>query len=129
MNANDFRRIALSFAGAEQSSHMGATDFRVRGGIFATLASVKQGFGNLMLTPEQQQAFIAELPDLFLPAAGGWGRMGITHIRLALATEDVLHGALHAAWNLRVEKNRKTGKSVRTRSENSSKSKIRKRRR
>jgi hypothetical protein len=48
MTAADFRRIALRFEGAEQGSHMGAVDFRVGGRIFATLASVKDGFGNLM---------------------------------------------------------------------------------
>jgi len=37
VTAADFRRIALSFDGAEQGSHMGATDFRVGGHIFATL--------------------------------------------------------------------------------------------
>jgi hypothetical protein len=36
MNAADFRRIALSFEGAEESSHMGAADFRGDGRIFAT---------------------------------------------------------------------------------------------
>jgi hypothetical protein len=47
MTANDFRRIALSFEGAEESSHMGQPDFRVGGRIFATLASAKQDYGNL----------------------------------------------------------------------------------
>src|SRR2546423_13483673 len=107
MNAADFRRIALSLQGAEESSHMGAPDFRVGGRIFATLASEAQGYGNLMLTPEQQAAFVQELPDMFVPIAGGWGRMGATHIRLAAANEDVLRGALRTAWKLRLEKNRK----------------------
>ena len=107
MDADDFRRIALSLEGAEESSHMGAPDFRVGGRIFATLASQKQGYGNLMLTPEQQADFVAEQPDLFVPIAGGWGRMGATHIRLAAANEDVLAGALRTAWRLRIEKNAK----------------------
>lgn len=110
MNIRDFRRIALSFPGAEESSHMGNPDFRVGGRIFATLASAKQGYGNLMLNLEQQQAFMEELPEVFLPIPGGWGRMGCTHIRLAAANEDVLRGALEAAYRLRVEKNAK-GKS------------------
>jgi hypothetical protein len=109
MTADDFRRIALSFAGAEESSHMGAADFRLGGRIFATLASVEQGYGNLMITVEQQAAFVAERSDLFLPVHGGWGRMGITHIRLAPADEDSLTGALHTAWKLRMEKNQKGG--------------------
>jgi hypothetical protein len=107
MNSADFRRIALSFEGAEASSHMGAPDFRVGGRIFATLASESQGYGNLMLTPEQQAAFVGEQPEIFLPVHGGWGESGATHIRLAAASEDQLAGALRTAWKLRVESNQK----------------------
>ncbi len=110
MNAADFRRIALSLEGAEEGSHFGAVDFRVGGRIFATLAAVQHGYGNLMLTPEQQTAFVAEQPEIFLPIPGGWGKGGATHIRLAEANEDVLTGALRTAWKLRVEKNQKSGK-------------------
>ena len=109
MTAGDFRSIALSLEGAEEGSHMGAADFRVGGRIFATLASAEQGYGNLMLTPEHQAAFVHEQPRIFLPIAGGWGRMGMTHIRLSAADEDTLTGALHTAWKLRVEKNTKPG--------------------
>lgn len=115
MTAADFRRIALSLDGVEEGSHMGAVDFRVGGRIFATLASVKDGFGNLMLTPEIQADFVAEEPDLFVPVAGGWGRMGATHIRLAKANRDILTGALQAAWKLRVDKNAATRAGGRTR--------------
>ncbi len=89
---------------------MGSPDFRVGGRIFATLASRKQGYGNLMLTPEQQADFVRELPETFIPIAGGWGRMGMTHIRLAKVSEDVLTGALRTAWKLRVEKNSEVGR-------------------
>jgi hypothetical protein len=113
MNVADFRRIALGLPGAEESSHMGQPDFRVDGRLFATLASAKQGYGNLRLTMEQQTAFVEEMPEVFLPIPGGWGRIGMTHIRLAEASEDVLYGALHTAWKLRVEKNAKSGKKKR----------------
>jgi hypothetical protein len=115
MNAADFRRIALSLEGAEEGSHMGAADFRVGGRIFATLASEKEGYGNLMLTPEQQAEFVKDLPEVFLPVHGGWGRMGATHIRLAKANKEVLSGAVQTAWKLRVEKNAKTGRKKRVR--------------
>jgi hypothetical protein len=105
MTVEDFRRIALSLEGADESSHMGSPDFRVGGRIFATLASQSKGFGNIALTPEQQAAFVEELPDVFLPVHGGWGRMGMTHVRLAVVTQDVLEGALRTAWKLRMEKN------------------------
>jgi hypothetical protein len=110
MTPADFKRIALSLEGAEEGSHMGAIDFRVGGRIFATLASQSQGYGKLALTPEEQSVFCEELPDVFLPIAGGWGRMGMTHIVLAHATEDVLRGALQKAWRLRVEANARTKK-------------------
>jgi hypothetical protein len=111
MTAEDFRRLALSLPGAEEGSHMGSADFRVGGRIFATLASQEQGYGNLMLTPEVQAECVTEQPDIFLPIAGGWGRSGSTHIRLAEATEDLMAGALRTAWKLRMEKNVKTGKT------------------
>jgi hypothetical protein len=114
MTADDFRRIALSLEGAEEGSHMGAVDFRVGGRIFATLASQSQGYGNLVLTPEQQSAFVEEMPGVFLPIPGGWGRMGATHIRLASATEDILAGALRTAWKLRLDKNATSGRKGRT---------------
>jgi hypothetical protein len=110
MNLADFRRLALLLDGAEEGSHMGSADFRVGGKIFATLAHKDQGYGNLMLSPEQQAAFVGEQPDVFLPVSGGWGRMGATHIRLAAATEDILAGALRTAWKIRLEKSGKAKK-------------------
>ena len=108
MTAADFRRIALSLDGVEEYSHAGSPAFRVGGRKFASLASQAEGYGNLMLTLEQQTVFVEEAPEIFLPIPGGWGRMGHTHIRLAAANEDVLTGALQTAWKLRVEKNAKT---------------------
>jgi hypothetical protein len=105
MTVADFRRLALQLDGVEESAHMGSPDFRVGGRIFATLAHQDKGYGNLMLTPEAQAEFVTERPEIFLPVAGGWGRNGATHIILANASEDVLAGALHTAWKLRVEQN------------------------
>jgi hypothetical protein len=110
MTVADFRRIALSLEGAEEGSHMGSADFRVGGRIFATLASQKLGYGNLMLTPELQADFAREAPDVFVPVAGGWGKSGATHIVLAKANEDLLAGALRAAWKVRAGKNAGAGK-------------------
>ena len=95
MTAADFRRIALSLEGVEEYPHAGLPAFRVRGRKFASLASQAEGYGNLMLTLEQQAAFVEEI---FLPIPGGWGKMGHTHIRLAAASEVVLTGALRTAW-------------------------------
>jgi len=91
---------------------MGAADFRVGGRIFATLAHEAKGYGNLMLTPAQQALFVEDQPEVFLPVAGGWGRKGVTHIRLQAANEDLLAGALRTAWKLRQEKNEKPQKAA-----------------
>jgi hypothetical protein len=108
MTAADFRRIALRLGGVEEYAHAGFPAFRVGGRKFASLASQVDGYGNLMLTLEQQAAFVEEAPEIFLPIPGGWGKMGHTHIRLAAASEDVLTGALRSAWKLRIEKNATT---------------------
>lgn len=117
MTAKDFRRIALSFEGVEEYDHAGFPAFRVGGRKFASLASQAQGYGNLMLTLEQQAAFVEELPKVFVPIPGGWGRMGHTHIRLAEANEDVLAGALRTAWKLRVDQSAKVSRRRSRRSE------------
>jgi hypothetical protein len=114
MTAADFRRIALGLEGVEEYSHAGLPSFRVGGRKFASLASQAAGYGNLMLTLEQQAAFVEEAPEIFLPIPGGWGKMGHTHIRLAAASEDVLAGALRTAWKLRIANNAKTGRKKST---------------
>ena len=110
MTAVDFRRIALSLEGVEEYSHAGLPAFRLGGRKFASLASQAAGYGNLMLAPEQQAAFVEEAPEIFLPIPGGWGKMGHTHIRLAKASEDVLAGALRTAWKQRIDKNATTSR-------------------
>src|SRR6266704_2407871 len=110
MTAANFRRIALGLEGVEEYAHAGLPAFRVGGRKFASLASQAEGYGNLMLTSEQQAAFVEEASGIFLPIPGGFGKMGHTHIRLAAASEDVLTGALRTAWKLRMDKNAKTGR-------------------
>lgn len=105
MTAEDFRRIALSLNGVEEYAHAGAPAFRVGGRKFASLASQAQGYGNLMLAPEQQAAFVEDAPHIFMPIAGGFGRMGHTHIHLERASEEVLKGPLRTAWKLGSDKN------------------------
>ena len=105
MTIADFRRIALSLEGVQEGSHMGSPDFRVGGRIFATLAAQHLGYGNLLLTPEVQADFVAELPSVFIPVTGGWGKNGATHVRLCEVNEDLLAGALQTAWKIRLDKN------------------------
>ena len=78
MNVKNFRRIALSLEGAIGGFAYGQSGFS-GGEIFATLPAQHLGYGNVELTPEQQAAFVEEMPEVFLPVGGGWGRTGMTH--------------------------------------------------
>ena len=103
-NAADFRHIALSLPDATQGSHFGQTDFRVGGKIFATLSLAKEGYGVLLLTPEQQAGMVADEPEIFSPVPNGWGLHGATRVSLAKAPTDILEGALRTAWRRRAPK-------------------------
>ncbi|MDQ3070950.1 MAG: MmcQ/YjbR family DNA-binding protein [Acidobacteriota bacterium] len=100
MKADDFRRIALGMKGATESAHMGHPDFRVNGGIFATLHG-DGATGMVKLTPDQQEAFMRDYPDSFTPESGAWGRQGCTAVRLASTDEETLGEALTLAWRNR----------------------------
>jgi hypothetical protein len=92
-----FRTVALSLPHAVESAHCGHPDFRVDGRIFATLSGEAKNCGVLRLTPEQQEAFCAELPQAFEPVQGGWGRTGMTYVHLEAVEHDTLLGALATA--------------------------------
>jgi hypothetical protein len=99
VTAEQFRRLALGFPEAYESSHMRHPDFRVRGGkLFATLAYPDTKWGMVRLTPEQQEEFVGAEPEVFVPVTGGWGRGGATSVRLRAATTKVLKPAMAAAW-------------------------------
>jgi hypothetical protein len=100
-SADDFRRIALSFAGAEEQAHMKHPDFRVGGKVFATLGHPDADWGMVQLMPEQQEDFMTLAPEAFSPAAGAWGRGGSTLVKLEAVPDDLLETALAAAWRRR----------------------------
>jgi hypothetical protein len=96
MTAEEFRKLALAFPGAEEKSHFGKADFRVRNKIFATLPDADAGV--VKLAPEQQEMMVAAEPSMFSSIKGGWGKQGWTRVELKLADEAALKSALHAAW-------------------------------
>jgi hypothetical protein len=100
----DFRRIALSMPEATEGSHFGHADFRVSGKIFATLGLIDEGYGVLLLTPEQQAGMVEDEPKIFSPVPGGWGRKGSTRVLLSKVPRDILDAALRAAWTRKAPK-------------------------
>jgi len=84
----------------------------VGGKIFATLALESEGYGVLLLTPEQQAGMVEDEPQVFSPVPGGWGRKGSTRVRLAKVAPDILEGALRAAWLRKAPKHLSRPKST-----------------
>jgi hypothetical protein len=104
MTAAGFRKIALALPEAVEGAHFGHADFRVGGKIFATLALESEGYGVLLLTPEQQVGMVEDEPKIFSPVPGGWGRMGSTRVSLTKVKPDILKGALRMAWRRKAPK-------------------------
>jgi hypothetical protein len=98
MTAADFRRLALALPDATEGSHFNHADFRVANKIFATLGLEKEGYGVLLLTPDQQAGMVQDAPEVFSPVPGGWGRNGSTRVHLVSVVEDILAAALRTAW-------------------------------
>ena len=99
MTAYDFRRIALGLSEAVEGAHMGHPDFRVQNRIFASL-NAEQTIGNVKLTPDEQQRFIAIDATAFVPASGAWGIQGWTAVHLVAADPEAVGEALTSAWQL-----------------------------
>jgi hypothetical protein len=97
MTPDQFRRLALALPEAEPSAHMGHPDFRVRGRVFATLGYPTKEWGMVLLTPGQQEAFMAMRPEVFVPAKGAWGLRGSTCVLLKPAPAGLVRDALAAA--------------------------------
>ncbi len=98
MTADQFRRLALSFDGAEEHAHGGHPDFRVRKKIFATLGYPSREFAMIKLTADQQELFMKLDPGAFVAVKGGWGRRGATNVVLKNAKTKLTREALLAAW-------------------------------
>ncbi|HUK18297.1 MAG TPA: MmcQ/YjbR family DNA-binding protein [Bryobacteraceae bacterium] len=111
MTADQFRRIALSFAQATEHSHMSHPDFRAGGRIFATLGYPDEDWGMVKLTPEEQNNFVKAQPDVFVPVPGGWGRLGATSVRLKGARGPSVRRAMKVAWAHSLARKAK-GKSI-----------------
>ena len=96
VDAEDFRRIALSFDGTDEYPHFDRRAFKARV-TFATLAP--DGLtANIKFAPDEQALKCAVAPDAFAPLDNAWGRQGWTRAMLAALSEAELRVALEMAW-------------------------------
>jgi len=94
-----FRKLALSMPEAEERSHFGQPDFRVRNRIFAGL-SVDGLRGTLKLPVDVQSEVLALCSAAFSPCPGAWGRSGWTYVELARAVLEQLQPLMQTAWGM-----------------------------
>ena len=93
---DDFRRIALSFAGTSEAPHFDRRAFKARV-TFATLGP--DGLtANIKLLPDEQALKCLVAADAFSVIPNGWGRMGWTTATLAALTVAELEDVLRIAW-------------------------------
>ena len=102
MTAAQFRRLALSFPGVIESSHMSHPDFRVGGKIFATLGYPDNEHGMVVLPPDEQERFARASPKVFAPAKGAWGKRGSTTVDLEQLADDLVLARKRAAESNRI---------------------------
>jgi len=96
MPSEAFRKLALTLPGAEEKSHFGKADFRVRDKIFAGFND--KGRAYVKLLPEQQAMLVAAEPLMVSPIPGGWGKKGWTLVDQDPADEALLKSVLQMAW-------------------------------
>jgi hypothetical protein len=94
---DDFRRHALRFPGAVESSHMDHPDFRIGGTIFATLGYPDEGWAMVNLTPEQQGSSLSQSLLGFRRCKGFSGECGDANVHLGSSNEAQVQAALQAA--------------------------------
>ena len=99
VTSSQFRALALSLPGAEEKSHFGKPDFRVRNKIFAGLTEQPQR-GYFKARPELQDELAASAAGVFAPAQGGWGKSGWTYVELPKVELALLRELLADAWKL-----------------------------
>ena len=96
MSTARYRQLALALKAAEEKSHFGKADFRVKDKIFAGFND--RGIAYVKLTPEQQDMLVSAEPKLISPIPGAWGRKGWTLVDQHQADEALMKSLLLMAW-------------------------------
>ena len=96
MSEAELFALILTFPEAEQSSHFGTTDFRVRGKIFASHPEPERLV--LKLTVEQRDMLTETASKVFARLPNKWGDKGWTNARIAVLDLATARSALQMAW-------------------------------
>jgi hypothetical protein len=106
MSTEEFKKLALSFAGTLAQPHFDRTAFKVEGKrIFATLHE-KSESANIVLSLPEQEVFCA-LDKAIYPVPNKWGTHGWTTFELKKVERAVVLEALSSAYEEVMKKRRK----------------------
>jgi hypothetical protein len=79
--------------GAEQKSHVGNVDFRVRNKVFASFPAPDAM--TLRLDPEHARILIESDPQIYVPHPGVWGQRGWLRVTLSRIAPNDLADLIH----------------------------------
>lgn len=97
IDAETFRRLALSFPEATEQPHFEKPSFRVGKKIFATLDVARQR-GCVKLSEVDQDVFSAFDRSVIFPVPNKWGKQGWTFVDLTRVGEDIFSDVLTTAY-------------------------------
>lgn len=98
MNGEEFREMALEFAGTETAPHFDRVAFKViKRRSFATYLET-DNTANIFLTPEEQKAFCKMDKKNIYPVANKWGEKGATTFILDRVDPSLVREALLSSY-------------------------------
>ena len=98
-----FRKLALSFPGAQELPHFELISFRYKKKIFATYWE-KENRAMLKLSLVDQSVFCDYDSSIFFPVPNKWGKQGATFVELKKVRRDMFKDALSIAYREVVNK-------------------------
>lgn len=104
MDAEQFKNIALEFAGTQTAPHFERTAFKViKRRSFAAYLE-KDNTANIFLTPKEQSTFCRIDPENIFPVPNKWGEKGATTFKLDNVDQSIVREALLSAYSDIVKK-------------------------
>ena len=99
MTADEFRQMALEFAGTETVPHFERVGFKVaKRRMFATYLEA-DNTANIFLTPEEQRTFCRIDEQNIFPVPNKWGEKGATTFMLSKLDASIVREALMSAYS------------------------------
>lgn len=94
---SEFYSLALSLPEVTVEPHFEKASFRIKKKILATI-NEKEGWATLKFTPEEQQMFCKINSEAIFAVPNKWGKLGWTHLKYKILSEEIVSELLKAAY-------------------------------